>query len=100
MRDDRREAGAEVEDALAFALRTVASKFPQYRFEELLDKTPAWMQWTCLQAINLDRDMAKKMGILMGGDKAQPAGPRGPRGTGIKSDVAALKDLGIKVKRK
>ena len=77
----------------------MASKFPQYTFEEILDKTPAWLSWVCLQAINLDGDLARKLGAIAGFGAPAAAGPAKlqPRDRG--EENKALRAMGVKVGR-
>ena len=46
--------------------------------QDLLDKTPAWIQYTLLQAIKLDLDLAKKLGMVMGGAAAPQEKKKAP----------------------
>ena len=57
------DAGAQ--DALAIAFRFIARKFPRYSFEELLDKSPQWLEWAAYQAAMTDVDMVRKAGAAL-----------------------------------
>lgn len=73
----------------------MCAKFPRYSFEELLDKTPAALQYLTLQAVNLDMDMAKKLGMVLGGGDSKPAKKPANR----YEENEALKGAGFKVRR-
>ena len=83
-------------------MRTIANKFPQYSFEDLLDKTPAWINWTLLQAVNLDIDLMNKFDMALGGifgtgGARKPAGPAKPK-TQAEHDADRIAQ-GFKIRR-
>ena len=46
-------------------MRFIARKFPRYSFEELLDKSPQWLEWAAYQAAMTDVDMVRKAGAAL-----------------------------------
>ena len=75
-------------------MRTIAAKFPQYSFEDLLDRTPAFIRWALLQAMSLDEDLARKIGLL---SQSAPASAKKPATKA--EENALLSKLGFKVGR-
>ena len=71
-------------------MRTIASKFPRYSFEELLDKTPAWINWTLIQAI--------KLGSSNGGLSGEISPPP-PKPMTWAEETQALRNFGFKIRR-
>ena len=53
-------------DALSTAFRYIASKFPVYTFEAMLDKTPAWINWAVQQAVQVEMDQYKRISAMLG----------------------------------
>jgi len=79
-------------------LRTIAAKFPKYGFEDLLDKTPAWLSWAFLQAVELDLDFMRKMGAVTGHSVVPPPTMTAPPDSRVEQNKV-LGSLGFKVKR-
>ena len=82
-------------------MRTICAKFPRYSFEDLLDKTPAWINWTALQAVSLDGDMMEKVNMVLSGIFGGAAAKQEPQ-TNPKSlaeQMMEMKSKGFNVRR-
>ena len=66
-----------------------------------MDKTPAWIQWTLLQAVKLDGDLFQKIGTVTNGlfSGRVPAVVEVKRGKNRAEDRSALEGMGFKVRR-
>lgn len=82
--------GAEV-DALSFALTTIASRFPQYSFEDILDKTPAWIDWALTQVCRLDPACVTALSRFTVSKPEQEKSRS--------DEIQALREMGFKVTR-
>lgn len=75
-------------------------KFPRYSFSDLLDLTPAALQYLTLQALNLDMDMANKLGAVFEGAAPGGAPSRGKEAATQKDMVSGIQKMGFKVRGK
>lgn len=77
----------------------MASKFPRYSFNELLDLTPAALNWMLLQAVNLDGDLMAKINVVMGAGPAPQTNKPADQPKTLAEQFCALRGLGLNVRR-
>jgi hypothetical protein len=89
-----------LKDAFSFAIATVASRFPQYTFEDILDRTPLWLDWAMKQAIRLEVEGMRRMRMAFSGTGELPdplEEPKQPKD--MFQEKQSLEDMGFKVRR-
>jgi len=47
------------------------STFPQYSFEDILNKTPDWLEWTIKRVMAIEKEKMDLISAIFGGGKSE-----------------------------